>query len=197
MKCFEKALKIAEELGEKTGVCICIGNMGLLYSSQGDYEKAMKCFEKAIDGHRSTGFKYGLTYWLAGKSECLYNYGKYEESKKYADECVSLSEEISKPDTLFSGRILCAKIEFKTNEGEDQRIKNGIKPLERMLKETEEEDDTAELNYELAIMNFELQRLETADKHRIEAIALYRKMYKKTPQIDFKKKIEELEQLFG
>ncbi|OQY27769.1 MAG: hypothetical protein B6244_09700 [Candidatus Cloacimonetes bacterium 4572_55] len=187
MDCYDKMLKIAEELGDKERIFIAVGNMGDVCVKKGDYAAAMDCYEKAIVGHREIAFKFGLTYWLGGKARCLFENGLFSEAKKFADECVELSAEISKRDTFFYGNKLSAKIDFASGHQ-----KKAVAMLSEMLAGSEEKSEIADLNYELRIMNGELGNTEQADKHRQAALERYQKLYEKTPKFEYKKRIEEL-----
>jgi len=189
MECFEKALKISEELGEKKGIARAVGNMGNVYADQDNYVKAMECFEKALSIVKEIGAKGKLTYWLSGKSEILYKMRKYEEANRINEECLKISEEMKDEEHIFNCKVREAKIEFKTINNEELQITKCVEPLEKILEETKDEKQIAELNYELAIMNHELEITQKFKKHKKVSIELFKKLYKKTPKIEYKNKI--------
>lgn len=45
-------------------------------------------------------------------------------------------------------------------------------------------------------MNYELRRKEEMLKHKEKAVSIYKKLDKQTPNIDFKNKVEEMNQKF-
>ncbi len=58
----------------------------------------------------------------------------------------------------------------------------------------EDDEQKANLNYELGIMNEELKRNTISNQYKKEALRLYKKLYKKTPNIEYKNRIKELEE---
>ncbi|MCK4653898.1 MAG: tetratricopeptide repeat protein [Candidatus Cloacimonetes bacterium] len=195
MECFEKSLKIGEELGDKKGISHIVDNIGQVYKEQENYEKAMECFEKAIQIDIELGLKPHLLDHLSNKAECLYDLGEYEEANEANEEYLKIAEEMKDEEHIFSYNVLKVKIEFKTVRKHTLRIKNCIEPLEKLLEKTKDEKQIATLNYELAIMNNELNREKNADRHKKIALELYKKLYKKTPKIEYKNRIEELGKL--
>jgi tetratricopeptide (TPR) repeat protein len=156
----------------------------------------MICYEKAIAGHGEIGFKYGLTYWFEGKASCLFEQEKFSEAWEFADKCVKVSTEISKPDTRFNGKVLQAKIDFAMGEQVQ-----GITMLLEMLAEATDESQKATLHYELWKMcrgescarpMAGTRPAATTDEHRQKALELYQKLYEKTPKVEYKQRIEEL-----
>ncbi len=89
---------------------------------------------------------------------------------------------------------MVVKIDFKLSNDHLKKLQN-IENLKKLLKDEKEDSNIALLNYELAIMNNELGRINIVEKHKKEAIQILQKLYKKTPKIDYKNKYEELEKL--
>jgi tetratricopeptide (TPR) repeat protein len=195
MECYKKNLKINEELEEKIEISSAVGNMGNIYYLQGNYNKAMECNEKALTIAKEIGAKGLLPIWLFCKSMTLYKMGKYEESYRINEECLKIAEEMKDEGYIYKCKVREAKIAFKTINNKELQITNCIEPLEKILKETKHKERIAALNYELAIMNNELNREKIADRHKEKALELYKKLYKKTPNIEYKNIIEELEKL--
>ncbi len=196
MDYYTKSLKIREELDDKRGACIAIGNMANTYMDRDDYDAALDCFNRAIVGHTEVGYKYGVTFWLLGKADCLFRKKQLSDAKKSAEECIELSTEFAKPAVLSPAKVLLAKIDFaKGNQ------KRAIQNLLSMLKEAEKDSEKADLHYELWKMLVSStssgQAVSGAEgseqQHQDEALAIYKKIYEKTPSIDYKKRIEELE----
>lgn len=195
MECYAKTLKISEKLGDKVGISATVGNIGVVYDAQGDYNKAMEFYEKALSIANEVGTKWLLLNLFSGKAETLYNMGKYDEAIAANAECLKIAEELKDEEHIFNCKVLKVKIEFKTAKNYALRIKNCIIPLEKMLQETKEEEQIAELKYELAIMNDEIGRKKIAEEHKQKAISIFKKVYKKTPKIVYKSRIAKLEKL--
>jgi serine/threonine protein kinase/tetratricopeptide (TPR) repeat protein len=195
MECCEKGLKIAEELGDKKGISQAFGNLGVMYHHQGNFAKAMECCERALTIAKDIGAKYTLPDLLSNKAKCFYKMKEYGKANEINEECLKISEEMKDEKNIFGCKVREAKIKFKTVKNYTLRIKNCIESLEKILEETKDEKRIANLNYELAIMNNELNREKNADRHKMKAIDIYKKLYEKTPKIEYKNKIEDLEKL--
>jgi hypothetical protein len=144
------------------------------------------------------------------------------QGHELAEECVAISEELSKPDTIFSSRLLLARM---TAVG--GRTDAAVSHLHTMLEEATDDEQRAELHYWLwklpllplfshrdqvcvggSCPGSALQDAVTPSNspfrkggeqkeqerggHRIEALRLYHALFEKTPKHDYRKRIEEL-----
>lgn len=183
IKCYEILKEVCNEIGDKRGYTIAIVNMGNVYLDKGSYNKAMECYEEAIEKHKKIGFKYGLTNLFEGKANCLFEQKQFAQAKKFADECVELSTELSKPDTIFSGKVLQAKIAFAL--GKQKQV---ISMLLEMLAKAKDNSQKATLHYEL----YQMETGERKEEISQKALELYQKLYENLPKFQYKKRIEEL-----
>lgn len=205
---YQRLLKMAEEMNDKRCIGVALGNMGKAHSDQGDHNRAIACYQRAIGVHREISFKYGLTYWLYNLAETFFGKKTFLEAKKLIDECLDLSIELSKPDTILRGQFLQAKIDFALG-GRKEVIKN----LLEMLTQSGEKSSMANIYYALATLNkhmgnldeklalddeeyslliMETCRFEIGDC-REKALEIYRQLYEETPIINYKNRIEELD----
>ncbi|MCK4823476.1 tetratricopeptide repeat protein, partial [bacterium] len=196
MDCFEQQLKIAEELGDKKGISRTVGNMGNLYAEKGDYDKAMKCYEKALQIGRKLDLKPYLTYHLSSKTKCLYKMKEYEKAIAANAECLEIAEELKDEEQIIKSKVLSVKINFALAKG-DASQNNAISELQEMLSNAEDNEQKATLNYELWKMKKELttEHTESTEKSKETALVIYRRLYKKTPIIEYKNRIKELEEI--
>lgn len=181
MAYFEKQLKICRELGYTRGIYIAIGNIGMVYTVTGDWSAAVDCFDKAYQGHRGMDFKYGMTYWLGGKAQCFFNQKRFAEAKNVVEECVKLSIALSKPDTLFTGRILLARIDWAMNQREP-----AIAILDELMTSAMKDSERADVHYQRVQMGL------SPEEHRRAALELYQKLYEQTPKYEYRTRIAEL-----
>ena len=194
MKCFEQQLQICEDLGDKEGISIVVKSIGNIYIEKGEYAKAIKCYDRSILIGKELNIKFYLCSYLYYKALALF---KLNDSKANSVnlKALKISLEIDREDIAFNSNILNEKISFKFSNDIQSRFQN-IENLNNMLKnekEEEEEEDIAELNYEITLMLNELKENHSEYKNR--AIGLYKKLYKKTPKIEYKNRYEKLEKL--
>jgi predicted ATPase len=191
----QRDLRISEEMDDKTGISEATGNLGRVHLRMCNFKEALKCCEKTVKIDREIGLKMHLAYFLFVEAECLYELNRIGKAIKNIEECLEMGKEMKNNVIIFNCTLLQKKIEFKANKDPELQIKKGIEPLEKILNNTSNKEKIARLNYVLAIMNNELNRENIADRHKKKALELFMELYKKTPNIEFKNRIEKLGKL--
>ena len=92
----------------------------------------------------------------------------------------AVEKHVSRKDVLFSSQILKAKLIAVS----DPKIARAL--LEKQLQKTKDNLSIAELNYELFIIS-------GLKKFRKKALGLYKRIYKTTPNFEYKNRITKLE----
>ncbi|KAA3600853.1 MAG: hypothetical protein DWQ06_08505 [Calditrichaeota bacterium] len=180
LECFEKDLNVCKELEDKRGVSIALGNIGVILTEKGKYEKAMESYDKAIEISKDLELKIYFKQ-LTDKIELLVLQEKFEEAETLNQNSFKVSKEMDFKTFNFANRVLTEKINFRLNDKN-----SAIKKLKEIFEEIEDEEEIANLNYELWKM--------TSDKRfKTEALKLYQVLYSKISKSYFKKCIEELE----
>jgi tetratricopeptide (TPR) repeat protein len=80
LECYEKAERLARQLGEKRGVAVNRGNRGLVYADQGEYEKALSSYADAEALNREVGVPSGIALNIGNRGAALAGLGRYEEA---------------------------------------------------------------------------------------------------------------------
>jgi len=204
IECYERQMGIAEQIGDPISVGRAIGNIGSVYDSQGAYGPALERYHRAVEEHRPVGFRYGLTHWLLGIGQVMveltqagasipeyltkYVPGATAETwramslmyaRRCAEECCAISDELSKPDTQFHGRVLLARIEAA--EGSRDAA---VKRLIGMLENAQADLQRAEVHYWLWKLG--------ESGHAVDALALYQSICAAAPDPNYRTCIEEL-----
>ncbi len=110
------------------------------------------------------------------------------------NEALQIAEEVKRDDTIFECKVLKAKIEYQggrvseyqSTRTSDYQKSDTVKQLKNMLLKCKKDSEVATLHHEL----FKMTGKKT---HKTSALTLYRKLYKKSPAIHYKERIEELE----
>ncbi len=192
LECYQKQLSIAEELGDKSGISITVGNMGEVFFLRGFYSKALEYLEQALDLAIELKQKADILWFSIAKTRVLYKQTRFVEALDICQECLRLAEEIEDGENIFQSKLLLQKIHFSLAENEPDR-KKAIDELKSMFPETKNDENHADLHYELWRMHKQLSNNKDSDSHRDEAVRLYKTIYTKKPKYEFKKRIEELE----
>jgi tetratricopeptide (TPR) repeat protein len=99
LDCYLKGLKIAEEVGDKTGVGNCSNNIGSIYSNQGNRPKALEYYLKALNLFTEINSKHNM-------GNCLSNIG------------IEYSQQLNNSKTLeFYFKALKLRQEIEDKEG--------------------------------------------------------------------------------
>lgn len=104
-----------------------------------------------------------------------------QDARRNADECLAISREIARPDTIFRSRLLLARIEAA--EG-DREV--AVRCLYDMLEEAADDEQRAELHYWL------WKLADANDEDRREALIRYERLVEKAPKHVYRQRIEEL-----
>ena len=180
MSYYEQALKLTEELGDKLHIGLALGNIGHVYKVKDDYNMAMVFYNRAIAILRELGNKYFLCECLIGKANTLFSLQRSEEAQVLNAEGLRIAEEISRKECMLQGNVLSAKVDFALGS------KDAPRHLEDMLQQTQD-------NTEIAAYHYELWKMTHAKDHRQAALNLYQTLYATTPNIDYKTRMEELQ----
>ncbi|MBI3501989.1 MAG: tetratricopeptide repeat protein, partial [Bacteroidetes bacterium] len=121
-----RALKIAEELGNKSEVGRHLGNIGSSYAEQGKYEKSKvksdSLYNKALDYYfralkidEELGDKNGNGFWLSGISEIYTAQKKHKEAEEYLLKALNIFKEVGGENKERQTEELLTELYEKTN----------------------------------------------------------------------------------
>ncbi len=152
--------------------------------------KALTYYDKSIEIDYEMGFKPYLPYHLYDKALCLSEMKNYKEAKIFNDKCFLAIKESNNDEYLFLHKVLKEDILYK--ETKDLKIKlQSIENLKALLEEQTLNERIAEVNYEISV---KLNKLKIdSNTYKKKALKIYKKLFKKTPNIIFMEKIKELE----
>ncbi|MBN2789969.1 MAG: tetratricopeptide repeat protein [Candidatus Delongbacteria bacterium] len=193
MQNYQKNLQIFEELGDKEGISLTTSNIGNIYFANKDYSKAIEYYDRAIKIGRELRINYYLCSYLYYKANTLY---KLKDPSAIAlnDEAAKLSKEVEREESIFKTKVLKYKLEFMFSDDIDDR-KNIIEKLKEILDKEEDKATIAELNYEIALLLYELKY--DVNEYKDKAITLFNELYKDCKFIAYKNRVEELNRLIA
>lgn len=186
---YEVDKKIHESSGDTLQYCIAVGLMGDVFLKKGDVAKALTYFDDCIPALKDIGAKSYLCERLLSKATALYRLGNYEMARNANREAHHIATELNLGDVLFESAVLDAKLRAVSDPAA------GLQTLSDMLVTAKNEEEQAELHYEIYRINRTLQpqRLDSdIHEHSQTALQLYQALYEKTPRSDYKVRIDEL-----
>ncbi len=191
MACFNKQLKICEELGDKMGIGVALGEKGTVYKRTGDYLQAEKCFDKYIAIAEKLQTKKDICISLYKKADLYFTLQKFSEAESLNKKTQLIAEKIEIPKLISCSNVLKSKIKFALSDKAA-----AINILDNLLTTTQDDNQIAEVNYELWKMNKQIiENEDKTAKHKSRALRLYRELYNKAPNIIYKERVEELEKV--
>jgi len=173
MKCYDEQKQICLEFANKGGYSMAVGNMGNVYYFKGDYDNAMKCYDEAIQIGRELGTKFFICSCLNDKARLLFDMNKLEEAIKLNNEALQMAKEVERQDTIFEASLLKYKIE------------RNVEALLSLLANCGSEE-------QISIIYYELWKITNNKEYRSNAFNLYKQLFEKTSNPDYKKKIDEM-----
>ena len=90
----QKALVIKTEIGDRKGEATCYGNLGAVFNSLGQYDKAKEYLQKALLISTGIGAEEGEAANLANLGTVFSIVGDYEVSEVLLEKALSISRDI-------------------------------------------------------------------------------------------------------
>jgi tetratricopeptide (TPR) repeat protein len=182
LRCYGEALDGHRAIGLLYGVTDWLaGTSGVLVElAEGEQESRR-------DG---IGMPEYLAEYLPGATAETWRAMSLRKAREDAEKCVAISEELSKPDTLFSGRVALARI-----DAAEGHTDHALERLRHMLEDATDDEQRAELHYQLWRLSPRSASGEGSGvRSRAEALRLYTELLAKTPKHEYRNHIEELQE---
>ena len=106
------ALKIFETVGDFTKESMVLSNMGILYYTLGNIDKAMEVWKRALGIDRKMDDKYGEGIRLSNISTVYIELGEYQKALEYLMDSVPIYIEFSEQQGLALAYDYIAKVHF-------------------------------------------------------------------------------------
>jgi len=94
LECSKKALKIAQEIGDRQNEGAWLGNLGNAYYSLGEVERAIEYYEQALSISKDIGDRRHEGNWLGNLGSAYLSLGEVERAIKYYEQALSIAKEI-------------------------------------------------------------------------------------------------------
>ncbi|MFC1853102.1 tetratricopeptide repeat protein [candidate division CSSED10-310 bacterium] len=189
-ECLVRKMSIVEEQGDKKRISTAACSLGTLHFRLKDFVQAEKYYDLAIQIGEELNIKYYLCYYYFYKAELLYTLERLTECQSLLIKSREIARVLDKEDMLFNTSILQIKAHFQETRDDPESPSSAVKELVMMLLDTRSIENKATINYELHEITGE-------PKYARSAYQYYQKLYKKTPNITFKERIEKLKQIPG
>jgi tetratricopeptide (TPR) repeat protein len=99
LECYEQALPIRREVGDRAGEATTLNNIGLVYDNTGQPQQALDLYERALPIRREVGDRAGEAVTCFNIGMLLRQaFGRTVEAISYLERCVQIDAEIGHPD---------------------------------------------------------------------------------------------------
>ncbi len=182
-RCFAHALRIALELGDWTSVANRVASLAAAAAANGDVAVAERRYARAIELARKLDATHFLSEWLRDLARLLAAAGRRPEAEPLNAEAIAVAARHGERGTELRARLLSVRMRVATGKLIPDDAARELRPLER--------DWTS--GPERAAVLDELARLGPAwDEDRAAAAALYRELYERAPNVEYRRAFERL-----
>jgi tetratricopeptide (TPR) repeat protein len=182
LRCFEQALRIALEIGDRrlTGI---VGSIANVYASQGRYDSEVeRLYRQSVAIQSALNTRFYLAPTLHTLATFYFRQQRYEEARTLNDEALDMAIQIGRKDTELAAQLLEIQLDVATG---DLDKKAAIRKVEALAQQWPDEQYQASVQYHLWLLD---KGMESARR----AADLYRKLYDKSPKVEYRKRYEEL-----
>ncbi len=187
---FVNKLNLSIEIDNKLKTVNSNESIAYTYQRKKDYNKAVEFYNTAIElltEDQSTT----LLQFAVSKAECFYEMTQYHEALKILRQ----SSEIDENElALFQHRVCLEKVNFELANKDKEKIQI-VTNLEELLGNEKNSERIALLYFELAIMYRKLSKQKEFLEYSNKATNIYKELYSKIPDFEYKEKTILLESL--
>lgn len=173
------ALKLAEKLNYKTGIATCYENLGSVYASQGDIDKAFDYLQKALTIYRETHNAIGIATELNNISAIYFKKKKYIESEKMLTESLNLFIDLNDEEGVSECYRKLGNLYLEKND--DNNAKLYFAKALTLFEKNKYYTGIALINTSLAELYLRKNDLSMAEKHALVSLntAVQHKLFKR------------------
>ena len=120
LECYNKSLKIKEEVGDKLGIANTISNIGSIYQKRGDNRNALEWFQKSLRLEEELGNKQGISSLLskigsvylkeAAGLKSLSGMQSYKQAEEYCSQSLLIAKQLGFPENISAASEQLSKI---------------------------------------------------------------------------------------
>jgi len=110
---YQESLKIAEQLGDKSGVSISLHQLGMLAQATGDYAEARRLYQESLNIKEQLGDKSGVSRSLHQLGMLAQATGDYAEARRLYQESLKILEQLGDKSGVASSKAQLSLLEEK------------------------------------------------------------------------------------
>lgn len=181
--CYAYNLYLSMQLGDMFGVSFALWTIAKAALNQRRYREAGRLLARAATLARLIDIPYELSAYLLTHAQLYALQENYAAAYPLNAEALHIAEQMSFDDILFKAQILAFELEILLDKTSCTETCSSIAAL--LTPELDER--------QRALIHYTLARLDPdQEAHRIQAADLYRALYVASPEVEFKRRYEEL-----
>ena len=181
--CYAYNLYLSMQLGDLFGVSFALWNIAIAAMNQRRYREAGRLLYRAATLARLIDIPYELSAYLLTHAQLYTRQQNYAAARPLNAEALDIAAQMGFDDILFKARVLAFELEILLGETSCAESCENIAAL--LSPELDER--------QRALIHYTLGRLgPDQEAHRVQAADLYRALYVTSPEVEFKRRYEEL-----
>jgi class 3 adenylate cyclase/tetratricopeptide (TPR) repeat protein len=181
--CFAHALRIAVELGDWTSVANRVASLAATAAALGDLRSAEHRFTHAIRLARTLNAQHFLCEWLHALAQLLLSAGRPGEAQPLNDEALTVAVRHGERDMELRARLLSLRLQVALGHMQPSEAAEELRVLEDAWTGAPER---------AAILDALVEFCPAEAGTRAEAAALYRELYERAPNVEYRRAFERL-----
>ena len=183
LRCYSQQLAISLELGNRRVSGWALSDIGTVFQAQGQRAAAETLYEQAVRLARTLDVRYDLCNYLHQQAALLFEVARYDAAAPLNAEAQTLAQQARRRDVEFQTEVLAVRLAVVQGQ---RAVADAVNALETLLAEWPDDDDQAALHD--AIYQIDPGQ----NDHREAAVARYRELYARTPNVNTRARYETL-----
>ncbi len=169
LECFNKSLKIYQELNSKLDIATSLHYIGNVYYAQSDNEKALTYFDKTLNLYEELGDKKGMAMLYNNIGVIYDNWGRYEKAIEYYQKALKLKEELGDAQGVAILNNIIGNVYYEFDK--EKSLDFYKKSLELDIKNGDKKDVAASYN-NMGVVFYDLGKYEEAIDYYQKSLTL-------------------------
>ena len=103
-RCYQQSLAICQEVGNRVGEGLTIGNLGVVCQSQGRWAEAEECYQQSLEIRREVGDRLGEGQTIGNLGNVYGSQGRWAEAEKCYQQGLAIFREVG--DRVGEGQTI-------------------------------------------------------------------------------------------
>jgi tetratricopeptide (TPR) repeat protein len=182
LKSFQEALRVREELGDKTGVGDTLIDLSNFYNARGQNDQALTMLKRSLQIQREVGNRAYEALCLSNIGANYGDKGQYDDALTFLNQALGVREQLKDPTSIADSNYVMADVLMKLGQY-DQAITHYLKALD-LWRHVNDKRRAAFASYGLGNVFEQQGRLGAAVNAKEEALKTVRELQDKIGTAD-------------